>query len=119
MPAIQAPVIKRSNGIKFESGPTTRIKKFAVAAIRAEAMKKRLGSSLSAKPKIAEVRLPTTKPVWTALVKSACWKELRLYSAMSAGRTAVAENQSAITATWQSAKTVSEAHFDLRMIVTH
>ncbi len=62
-------------------------------------MKKRRGSSRSARPKSALTRLPATKPACTLLVSSDWVKPLSPYSAVKDGITAEAENHRAMTAT--------------------
>ncbi len=109
---MQAPVTTRASRVQPESGPKTRIAALAAAAIRAATMKKRRGSRRSARPSSALPSDPSTKPAWTLLVKSDWANPPSPYSAVSAGTTAEAENQSAMAATWQAESTPSEAHFE-------
>jgi hypothetical protein len=106
MPVMQTPVMKRNAGTSVPVGSTTRISALATDATVAASMKKRRGSSRSANPRIALVRLPTTYPACTPLVSDACKNGDNRYSASNAGTTADAENQSAIAATSQSARMV-------------
>ena len=94
------------------SGSTSSIAPFASPATKADIMKKRRGSSLSARPKNALDNVPTTNPAWTLLVNSEALVGLSPYSATSVGITAEAENQSAITATTQTESRASENGFE-------
>ncbi len=96
---MQTPVTKRNAGATSEAGSTTRSSALATAPIAADTAKNRRGSSRSARPMSALARQPTTKPAWTPLVSAALEKFESWNSAASAGRTADAENQSAIAAT--------------------
>ena len=67
---MQAPVRKRKATTDGEVGSTRRMAAFAAVATSAEIMKKRRGSSRSARPPKALARVPKTKPACTLLVKS-------------------------------------------------
>ena len=98
---MQAPVTKRSTTIAGDVGSNSRMAPLAAAATKAAPMKNRRGSSRSASPKPALIKVPITKPSWTALVSSDAVASSRPACALSAGTTAEAENHTAIAATSQ------------------
>src|SRR6187551_1932276 len=106
------PVIPRSNSAVADDGSTTSSPALASAPTKADSANRRRGSPRSGSPSTALATQPTTNPSWTALVSAACVNAVRWNSAVSAGRTAEAENHSDIAATWQAAITVIENAFD-------
>ena len=91
---MQAPVANRATRTANDVGSNSRIAALAAEAQTAEARKNRLGSSRSARPRTALVRVPTTKPACTLLVSADAWPPSSPNSAISDGITAVAENHS-------------------------
>ena len=59
---MQAPVMKRRTITTNEVGSTSRMTPLAAAATIAATMKKRRGSILSASPRTALMKAPTTNP---------------------------------------------------------
>lgn len=96
---MQAPVTKRSAMTAGEVGSNSRIAPFAAAATQLDAKNTRRGSYRSASPTVALIKVPTTKPACTALVKSDALGGGSATSAVSAGTTAEVENQTAKAAT--------------------
>src|SRR6266508_1419088 len=110
---MHTPVTRRSKGASGEAALTASSKALASAPTVADTANRRLGSTRSARPRIALARQPSTNPACTPLV-SAAWEKFESWnSAASAGVTAEAENQSAIAATWQIAMITTDARFDV------
>ena len=105
---MQMPVAKRSPITAKDAGSKARMRMFAPAAVRAEAMKKRRGSKRSARLKSALTMVPITKPACTELVNRDAISGGRPTLSRRAGTTADAENHSAMVATVQKAMIASE-----------
>ena len=105
---MQMPVANRSPITANDAGSNARIRMFAPAAVRAEAMKNRRGSKRSARLNKALMMVPTTNPACTELVNRDAISGGRPTLSRKAGTTAEAENHSAIVATVQKAMIPSE-----------
>ena len=110
-PAMHIPTTKRRAGIPKAAGSSKRIDKFATAAIAAAVIKKRRRFNRSASPKNPLNSVPITNPTCTLLVSSDTWNDVSVRSFCNDGTTAVVENQSASTSTWQTQISVMTRHF--------
>src|SRR6476660_4785042 len=109
---MQIPVTARNASALAEEGSTASKPALAIAPTAAAMLNSRRGSTRSASPSNALATHPTTKPSCTALVSAACTNGVSRNCAVSAGRTADAENQSDIAATWHKAMIAIETAFD-------
>jgi hypothetical protein len=111
-PAMHMPVRNLKKTIIQEVGSKNRIAILAPAATNAEAMKKRLGCSLSASPKKALPKVPTTYPTATMLLNSDALVSPIGNSSLRTGIIAVAENHSARAIASQATSKEMDGHFD-------
>jgi hypothetical protein len=110
-PAMHMPITSRRTGIPSEDGSNAKIKMFAAAAVAAAAIKKRRRFNRSARPRTALTSVPNTKPTWTLLVSRETWNGVSVRSFCKDGTTAVVENHSVRTSTWQMQIRVITGHF--------